>query len=277
MNLVVNYDRLVFVLVNTNIDLNRDKFLLIDKKVKKTSEQIKKELGIPLLPIIDDEEVIKKEESVQDEKEEIIVEYNNDKLIAFTFDDGPSSYTEKLLEILKENESKATFFITGNVIRQNESIIKKIQDEGHQIGVHGFSHVSFTDLDIDEVDAEIAVTQDILYDIGVKPSNAVRPPFGKLNETIKEQIHSPFILWNIDTEDWKTRNKDKIKNRVLNNISEGSIILMHDAYPATIEAFKELIPTLKEKGYKLVTVDEMHKRYAVDLVPGRVYAKVKNN
>ena len=180
-----------------------------------------------------------------------------------------------LLKVLEKNHSRATFFILGNKIKGNEAAIKNISSYGNEIGIHGYSHKPFTNMSLEDVDAEIAGTYNMLNRLGVNPSNIVRPPYGKLNETIKEQVKSPFVLWNIDTAD-VVNSKEAIRNKIMNNIIPGSIIKLHDTSLNTIEALDEILPELIKDGYRFVTIDEMNKRYANSLVPGKVYAKLKD-
>lgn len=259
---------LKIITIKEKLIINKDnKFSYI----KNSIIEKKKKYGIPLLSIIGDE--ITKEENIENNES---FNYSEDKLISLTFDDGPTEYTNKLLETLNKYDSRATFFILGNNIYNNEDIIKNIHSFGNEIGIHGYSHIPFTNMDIDDINVEIATTYDILDSLGVNPTNIVRPPFGKLNETIKEQVKSPFVLWNIDTGDAKINNKDMIKNKIIDNIEPGSIIKMHDTSALTIDVLESVLPILKNMGYKVVTVSEMNKRYSNELIPGRVYAKIKD-
>lgn len=247
-----------------NIDrlktLNKTKIYRISFKVKENTLEYKKNLGIPMLSII---EKNKKVEKVIPTK----VEVDNSKLISLTFDDAPSIYTEEILNVLNKNKARATFFVIGNRIHGNESLIKKINSFGNEIGIHGYSHTAFTEMEVEDVDAEIAATYSMLNDLNVAPTNIVRPPYGKLNETIKEEVASPFVLWNIDAT-----GSDAI-NKIL-SAKEGSIIKLHDDI-RTIKLLEEVLPKLNENGYKVVTISEMNKRYSNSLLPGRVYAKIK--
>ena len=229
----------------------------------------KKKYGIPTLPIIYDPEIIKEEV-----EENVMPHFLQNKLVSLTFDDGPTKYTNELLKILERNHSRATFFILGNNIRGNEDMIRDIRSHGNEIGIHGYSHKAFTNMSVEDVDAEIIGTFNMLDRLGVKPSNIVRPPYGKLNESIKGQVKSPFVLWNIDTGG-KNDSKENIKSKIKNNIMPGSIIKLHETGETTLEALEELIPELISEGYSFVTIDEMNKRYANNLVPGKVYAKLK--
>lgn len=250
-----------------SIDKNK-KFGYVKRDVE-DSVDIKKKYGIPVLPIIESSKI----EII----EEVVPTINNEeKLVTLSFDDGPSIFTKELLNILNKNNSNATFFILGSNIRGNENIIKEIYDNGNEIGIHGYSHRPFTDMSIEDIDVEIATTYNMLESVGVKPSNIVRPPFGKLNETIKEQVRSPFVLWNINPDDIRCSNKETLKNRIMSEIAPGSIIKLHDTSKMTLEALDELLPILIKQGYKFTTIEEMNKRYSNILVPGRVYAKIKD-
>ena len=267
MELKINYSMV------TNVYRNNKTSILVKTSFKpnKDTESIK--VNMPTLPIIEDGILYKKvPEVVEVPKEKVLP---NKKLVCLTFDDGPSKYTDELLEILHANKSKATFFISGNNIVNNKEIIKRIDTYGNQIGNHGYTHIPFTNMDIDDVNVEIAMTSTMLIDLGINISNIVRPPFGKLNESLKEQIHAPFILYNIDPEDWKHQDKGYIKQVIKSRIEDGSIILLHDQYKETIEAVRELIPELQNEGYEFVTINEMQKKFDISLIPGMVYAKLK--
>lgn len=269
----MNYIILVKVFKNRIILKKEDTPFSFKKNRKKVINIEKKKMVLPKLPIFEGEQHI-----IDDEVEEIIInDVPSKKLVCLTFDDGPSKYTDELLEILHSNKSKATFFISGNNIVNNKDVIKRIDTYGNQIGNHGYSHIPFTSLDVDDVNVEIAMTSTMLIDLGVNVSNIVRPPFGKLSESLKNEIHSPFILCSIDPEDWKHQDKSYIKQAIKSRIEDGSIILLHDQYKETIEAIRELIPELQKEGYEFVTINEMQKKYDVSLEPGMVYAKLRKN
>ena len=119
---------------------------------------------------------------------------------------------------------------------------------------------------------------DYIEELGIETTDLVRPPYGSLNDDVKKNVPYPFILWNIDTEDWKTRDKDEIKQEILDNIQEASIILMHDTkavHNADLEALKEILPELTEE-YKFVTVSELFEYYNITLEDGKVYRKIKS-
>ena len=202
------------------------------------------------------------------------VEQKEKKLVAITFDDGPSKYTSELVDILTKNGAKATFFIVGsNVSNYSDSVVKSYQ-AGNEIGIHTYSHNSFTKMTIEQIQSELSKTRALLDGIDVDYSNIVRPPYGNINKNIQGNINTSFILWSVDTRDWESKNKDAIIAEVKANISEGSIILFHDIYPSTIEAIKELLPELTDE-YQFVTVSELFNQNDKSLDENQKYYKVK--
>jgi len=206
-------------------------------------------------------------------------EEDNRKLVALTFDDGPGKYTEELLVLLKEYDIKVTFFVLGYNINKYPDALLQASLDGHEIAIHGDTHTSFTKLTIDETTTEINNTINYIEALGIDASELVRPPYGNLNNKLKENIDYPFILWNIDTEDWKTKDKDQIKQQILDNIDEGAIILMHDTttavHEADTEALKEILPELTQE-YKFVTISELCEHYDINLENGKIYRKIKS-
>lgn len=199
---------------------------------------------------------------------------NEKKLVSITFDDGPGIYTDRLLDILEENNAKATFFVIGTGVKNYGDTVKRAYDLGNEIAIHGYTHTAFTELTINEIQNEIDTVTDMLIDLDITPSNLVRPPYGSINSTIKEELDYSFIKWYVDTEDWKSRNKDAIKEQIRSNIEEGAIILMHDIHEFTIDAVEEILPELIDE-YEFVTVDELFKRNDQELEKHELYRKVK--
>lgn len=196
------------------------------------------------------------------------------KLVAITFDDGPSKYTSELVDILSANGVRATFFLIGsNINKYSDSVVKSYQ-AGNEIGIHTYSHTSFTKMTIEQIQNELAKTRTLLDGIDVDYSNIVRPPYGNINENIQGSIDTSFILWSVDTRDWESRNKDSIIAEVKKNISDGSIILFHDVYPTTIQAIKEMLPDLTDE-YEFVTVSELFSQNDKTLDENQKYYKVK--
>lgn len=178
------------------------------------------------------------------------------KLIALTFDDGPSSiYTKEVLKVLKKHDITATFFIQGNKIKGNEDIIAFIYNEGHEIGSHGLNHRSFTSLTKEEIIYQIDTTNQYIKDItGVSPT-LLRPPYGITTNTVKDNYD--IVLWNIDSKDWKLKNSKAISRHVINKAFDGGIVLMHDTYKYTLRSLDTIITSLKEDGYEFTTVSNI--------------------
>lgn len=181
----------------------------------------------------------------------------NKKMVALTYDDGPSIYTPRILKTLKENNSVATFFVVGNRVPTYSDTVKKAHDMGCEIGNHTYEHKSLPNLSETEVKRQISKTnKEVKKAIGEKPV-IMRPTGGATNNNIKKWVGMPSIIWSIDTLDWKTRNADSTKRAVLDHVKDGDIVLMHDLYSATATASETIIPELVRRGYQLVTVSEL--------------------
>lgn len=187
---------------------------------------------------------------------------NDGKKVALTFDDGPNPIvTPKVLDILKENDIKATFFILGNQVHANSDLLSRILEEGHAIGNHSWSHPNFDNLSIEEAVKEIENTQSALENtIGYRPS-LFRPPYGALdNDKLNQinQLNMAVVNWTVDTLDWSGISSEEIMKLVREQIHPGGIVLMHDSKRNnTIDALEKLIPELKAEGYSFVTVPEL--------------------
>lgn len=181
----------------------------------------------------------------------------NKKMVALTYDDGPSIYTPRVLKTLKENNAVATFFVVGNRVPTYSDTVKKAYDMGCEIGNHTYEHKSLPNLSETEVKRQISKTnKEVKKAIGEKPV-IMRPTGGATNTNIKKWVGMPSIIWSVDTLDWKTRNADSTRRAVLNRVKDGDIVLMHDLYSATATASETIIPELVRRGYQLVTVSEL--------------------
>lgn len=191
------------------------------------------------------------------EKYQAYQEERHKKVVALTFDDGPNpTTTPQALDILKKYKAKATFFMVGKAVAGNEEIIKRVLKEGHAVGNHSWDHPVLTNLTVDQAQQEINSTTDALQKAGVKKVHLMRPPYGAINQTIQNSVDQSFILWDIDSLDWKNRNTASIMSEV-KKTQPGSIILMHDIHQTTIDALPTVIEYLQSQGFELVTVDEL--------------------
>ena len=200
--------------------------------------------------------------------------YNSEKkrpLIALTFDDGPGQYTDKLLDCLEENNAQATFFMLGQLVDQYPETVKRMVELGCEIGNHSWDHQNMLDLSLDGVVKEFGDTDQALIDACGQESTVIRPPYGNYTDDIIAAVGKPFILWSIDSLDWKYMDADLDYNGIMNdsNLGDGAVILMHDIHKPSVDAALRLIPALVDQGYKLVTVSEMAAAKNVTLKPAK--------
>lgn len=190
---------------------------------------------------------------------------SQDKMVALTFDDGPEEYwTPKILDILKEKDVKATFFVIGKQVQKNPNMLKRIFAEGHVIGNHTFDHADLTKLDAQQVYQEIENGALEIHKVIGKTPQFVRPPFGFHNKTVDDIVYSKnriIVLWSLDTEDWTGVDTATIKSRIIPKMQNGYIILQHDGenpkLGGSIQALPDIIDELKARGYTFVTVAEL--------------------
>ena len=181
----------------------------------------------------------------------------NKKMVALTYDDGPSIYTPRVLKTLKENNSVATFFVVGNRVPTYSDTVKKAHDMGCEIGNHTYEHKCLTRISETEVRRQISRTNKNVKKVTGQTPVIMRPTGGATNPNVKQWVGMPSIIWSIDTLDWKTRNAGSTKKAVLDHVKDGDIVLMHDLYSATASASETIIPELVKRGYQLVTVSEL--------------------
>lgn len=197
-------------------------------------------------------------------------------MIALTFDDGPSAHTQRLLDIFQTYGGKGTFFVLGSTLDNRQDTLKRIADEGHEIGNHSWSHSSFVEISSAEVRNEITKTRNKIYDITGVDSTLVRPPHGACNERIQnigKELGVSFVNWSVDTLDWKTKNANAVYNEIMRYTADGHIILCHDLHKTTVDAMERAIPDLIEKGYQLVTVSELLTCRGGEITAGKIYYK----
>ena len=169
------------------------------------------------------------------------------KLIAITFDDGPSSrYTAELLDGLAERGVKATFFMLGDMARYNRSLVKRAYEEGHEIASHTWDHPDLTGCTDEQIAAQIEDTfEELDHACGDEADYLVRPPYGSTNARVREQIDCPLIYWSVDSQDWSLLNTDAVRKKIVADAYDGCIILCHDIHrttiPAALQAIDELL------------------------------------
>lgn len=221
-------------------------------------------------------EILDENNDIDDKEKDNIKEKKPLKYVALTFDDGPSSFTEEIIDLLQKYDYNATFFVLGNKLNLNyKDILKKSIKNGNEIGVHGYSHRSFTKMRQATMEEEITKTKKYIKNLTGYESTLVRPPYGNITKTIKNYNLGPYILWNNDTLDWKLRDANKISSRLINSIEDKSIILMHDTYLTTFKALEIILPYLKENNYVVTTVSKIYELNGITLESNKSYRYIK--
>jgi peptidoglycan-N-acetylglucosamine deacetylase len=182
--------------------------------------------------------------------------------IAMTFDDGPSAEnTPRLLDILKQRNIKATFFLLGENVVQNPEIVKRMLAEGHEIGNHSWDHPQLSKLSDDRVTSELTRTSDAIREACGYTPKVMRPPYGAITKRqrdwIAEKLGLSIILWSVDPLDWKRPGPLVVSRRILAGAEPGAIILSHDIHKPTVDAMPATFDALLAKGFKFVTVSEL--------------------
>lgn len=170
------------------------------------------------------------------------------KVVALTFDDGPNpATTPQVLETLAKYDIKATFFVLGKNVSGNEDLVKRIKSEGHVVGNHSWSHPILSQLSLDEAKKQITDTEDVLTKVLGSSSKLMRPPYGAITDDIRNSLDLSFIMWDVDSLDWKSKNEASILTEIQHQVANGSIVLMHDIHSPTVNALPRVIEYLKIK------------------------------
>ncbi len=180
------------------------------------------------------------------------------KKVALTFDDGPNAlYTEGLLNGLKERGVRATFFLLGKAVEISPQLVEQMHADGHLIGNHSYEHVNLSSLNDEAAIAQVDMTNEAIYKITGEYPEYIRPPYGCWKSNLDYETTMIEVLWNVDPLDWKTDNAAAVVERVLSEVQENDIILLHDASESSVNAAFEIIDKLTAEGYVFVTVDEL--------------------
>lgn len=197
------------------------------------------------------------------------------KYVALTFDDGPSSFTNRLLDCLEKNKAKATFFMVGKEIEYFSDEVKRMKNLGCELGNHTYSHADLTGLSPEDISSEIGAVDNLLMELTGQGASVVRPPYGSVNSTVKSVVGTPMILWSIDTLDWESQDPQKIAEIVRSQAEDGSIILLHDIFSTSVDAAEIFIPEMIKEGYQFVTVHELAEKNGIKLQTGTTYSDLK--
>ncbi len=201
------------------------------------------------------------------------------KYVALTFDDGPSGrFTEALLDGLQERSTHATFFLCGYRLEDFSELAQRIAQEGHEIGLHGYSHDSMADMSAQKLRTELENTLALLPE-GCEVT-LLRPPGGASAPQVKEvclDMGLSIITWSVDPRDWAVHSASQVEQSVMDQVGDGDIILMHDMYDSSIEAALDVVDRLHAEGYEFVTVSELARLRQCSLQPGSIYTCFSEN
>ena len=183
-------------------------------------------------------------------------------LVALTFDDGPSSaHTPRVLDILRRHGAKGTFFVLGSNAKRCSSIVARAAAEGHEVGVHTWSHINMARSSMSKIDSEVSRTSDVIRSITGQSPVVMRPPYGATTSGIVKHMYDCYgmrsILWDVDTQDWRKPGVSTVISRAVNKAKPGSIILVHDIHASTLAAIEGIVTGLQARGFKLVTVSQL--------------------
>lgn len=185
----------------------------------------------------------------------------NEKKVAFSFDASwGAERTEKILEILKDNDIKTTFFLTGFWVEAYPEYVKLIAGEGHEIGNHTLTHPHLNSLTGEEIKAEIKKVEQLIREVSGQKTVLFRPPFGEYSNQVIEAAEGlgyRTIQWSIDSLDWQNLTEGEIIERVTSRAHRGAIILMHNNGLYTADALPGIIDYFSKHGYEIVPISEL--------------------
>ena len=197
------------------------------------------------------------------------------KYVALTFDDGPSGrFTRRLLEGLEERDVKATFFLCGYRLADYKSLAKKIYDQGHEIGLHGYSHENLGKMTASQIRKELRDTATLLPE-GCE-CTLLRPPGGASGQALGQvcrEMDLAIINWSVDPRDWANHDAAVVEAAVIGQVQNGDIILLHDMCDCSVDAAFGIIDKLSAEGFQFVTVSELARIQGQCIEPGKIYTR----
>ena len=195
--------------------------------------------------------------------EDIAMGNNEDKYVYLTFDNGyEAGYTSKILDVLKQNDVKAAFFITGHYLNTQEEIVKRMIDEGHIVGNHTVNHYSMPDLDNNKLKEEITKLHTAVYEKFGYEMKYLRPPKGEFSQrtlNVTKSLGYTTVMWSFAYDDWDEKKQGRetyAKEKILSNLHNGAVILLHANSKDNCNILDEIIKEIKSKGYEFKTLDE---------------------
>ena len=195
------------------------------------------------------------------------------KQVALTFDDGPSRHTARFLDYLETTDAKVTFFMVGNRMNSYKNTVKRMAQQGHELGYHSWDHYNQTKRSSSQITSEYKKANDILKKLTGKSFTVWRTPGGAFNKRVLQAVPLPHIFWTSSTADWQTRNEEKVYQSILKLAKDGSIILLHDLHGTTVDGAIRAMKKLEKEGYEFVTVTELLSRDGTPPSPSVSYHK----
>ncbi len=193
-----------------------------------------------------------------------------------TYDDGPfAAVGNRIMDVMNLYGGKCTFFMVGNRVASYAAEVQRMAREGFEVANHTQDHPNLKKLGAAQIQAQVNACNDVIQAVsGVRPT-VMRLPGGNKNNTVLANTGMPIILWNIDTNDWKTKSAQATVNAVLGKVKDGDIVLMHELYSSTAAATETLVPALVSQGFQLVTVSELAFYKGKTLTAGQVYYSIR--
>lgn len=179
-------------------------------------------------------------------------------MVALTFDDGPGGSTNAILDTLETYSARATFFVIGrNINDKTAPVMQRAVSMGCEIGSHTYDHSDLTKDTPEQFQTAIQQADDRIYEAVGEYPRWLRPPYGAFDNNVQQHAGMGLAYWSVDTKDWKTRNAAATVTAVLQSVEDGDVILMHDIYAETAAAVVQIVPSLIQQGYQLVTLSEL--------------------
>ncbi len=197
------------------------------------------------------------------------------KVISITFDDGPSGLTKGLVDCLNQNKAHATFFMVTNKLHNYRDTVLYVHQNNHEIAYHSYAHKNFKRQSLEEINADLDYSNEMLKSITGDTFHLTRPPYGAINDEIKMGMNTSFVLWSLDTEDWRHKDVDYLINYTMENVNDGDIVLFHDIHQTSVMSMEKLLPLLYVKGYQVVSVSELAKYRDKSILEHVVYRQFK--
>lgn len=183
------------------------------------------------------------------------------KMVALTFDDGPfTAKTPKILEILQQNDCRATFFSLGKYVSNHPELAQQVLAAGCELGSHSWFHSKQTSLSAEERAEDFARVAKAFEEATGSAPYLFRAPYGAIDDAVKADLTEQdmiSVLWSLDTEDWRAPSAEAVYKSVMDVVRDGDIILMHENAEYTVEVLPRILAALKEEGYQVVTVSEL--------------------